>query len=44
MSTDDVRVDTNLNKFVWSSGVRNIPKRVRVRLDRKKNEDDSNKG
>ena len=41
MSTSDVRIDTNLNKFVWSNGVRNLPYRIRVRLDRKKNEDDN---
>ena len=36
----DVRVETKLNKFVWSKGIRNIPKRVRVRLSRKRNEDE----
>ena len=40
MGTKDVRVDSNLNKFVWSKGIRNIPKRVRVRLSRKRNEDE----
>ena len=44
MLTDDVRVDTVLNKFIWSNGIRNIPKRVRVRLSRKKNEDEEGKG
>ena len=44
MKTDDVRIDTTLNKFIWSNGVRNIPRRVRVRLSRKKNEDESGKG
>ena len=39
MKTDDVRIDTALNKFVWSNGIRNLPNRVRVRLLRKKNED-----
>merc|ERR1719222_650965 len=43
MGTKDVRVDTKLNKFVWSSGVRNVPKRVRVRLSRKRNEDEDAK-
>merc|ERR1719449_362241 len=38
MSTQDVRVDTKLNKFIWSCGVRNVPKRVRVRMSRKRNE------
>jgi large subunit ribosomal protein L31e len=40
MRTSDVRVDTSLNKFIWSKGVRNVPYRVRVRLTRKRNEDE----
>merc|ERR1719453_1916967 len=40
MSTKDVRVDTKLNKFIWSGGVRNVPVRVRVRMSRKRNEDE----
>jgi len=40
MGTEDVRVDTLLNKFIWSKGIRNIPTRVRVRLHRKRNEDE----
>merc|ERR1712061_362824 len=43
MSTKDVRVDTKLNKFIWSCGVRNVPKRVRVRMSRKRNEDEDAK-
>jgi large subunit ribosomal protein L31e len=40
MGTSDVRIDSDLNKFVWSNGVKNIPVRVRVRLSRKRNEDE----
>ncbi|CAJ1404320.1 unnamed protein product [Effrenium voratum] len=40
MLTKDVRIDTKLNKFLWSNGVRNVPRRVRVRLSRKRNEDE----
>merc|ERR1712004_657297 len=36
----DVRIDTRLNKHLWSQGVRNVPYRVRVRLARKRNEDE----
>jgi large subunit ribosomal protein L31e len=43
MFTNDVRVDTSLNRFLWSNGVRNVPKRVRVRISRKKNEDEDSK-
>eukprot|EP01084_Bolivina_argentea_P135191 238279_1 len=40
MGTDDVRVDVLLNKFIWSKGVRFVPTRVRVRLHRKRNDDE----
>jgi len=40
MGTPDVRIDTRLNKSVWSQGIRNVPFRVRVRLSRKRNEDE----
>jgi large subunit ribosomal protein L31e len=40
MGTKDVRIDAKLNKFVWSQGVRNVPNRIRVRLSRKRNEDE----
>merc|ERR1712126_476908 len=40
MGTKDVRIDTRLNKHIWSQGVRNVPFRVRVRLARMRNEDE----
>jgi len=40
MGTKDVRIDSNLNKFVWKSGIKNVPTRVRVRLSRKRNDDE----
>jgi large subunit ribosomal protein L31e len=43
MKTKDVRVDSKLNEFIWSKGVRNVPYRVRVRLSRKRNEDENAK-
>merc|ERR1719451_138744 len=43
MSTQDVRVETKLNKYIWSHGIRNVPKRVRVRMSRKRNEDEDAK-
>eukprot|EP00747_Dinoflagellata_sp_TGD_P164855 gnl/TRDRNA2_/TRDRNA2_185373_c0_seq1.p1 gnl/TRDRNA2_/TRDRNA2_185373_c0~~gnl/TRDRNA2_/TRDRNA2_185373_c0_seq1.p1 ORF type:complete len:177 (+),score=34.22 gnl/TRDRNA2_/TRDRNA2_185373_c0_seq1:86-616(+) len=39
--TQDVRIDEKLNKFIWSQGIRNVPKRVRVRLMRGTHDDDS---
>mmetsp|Transcript_77366 Transcript_77366/g.234564 ORF Transcript_77366/g.234564 Transcript_77366/m.234564 type:complete len:120 (+) Transcript_77366:87-446(+) len=43
MGTKDVRIDTKLNKFVWSNGIRNLPRRVRIRCSRKRNEDEDAK-
>lgn len=40
VANSDVRVDAKLNKFLFSKGVRNVPTRVRVRLSRKRNEDE----
>jgi large subunit ribosomal protein L31e len=44
MKTRDVRVDVRLNKFLWSKGIRNVPMRVRVRLTRKRSEEEGSKG
>ena len=45
MGTPDVRIDTKLNQFIWNQGIRNPPTRIRVRLIRKKDdEDESGKG
>ena len=35
MLTNDIRIDVDVNQFVWHKGIRNIPRRVRVRLTRK---------
>ena len=40
MGTQDVRIDARLNKYVWSTGIKNPPTRVRVRLSRKRNDDE----
>mmetsp|Transcript_18633 Transcript_18633/g.17942 ORF Transcript_18633/g.17942 Transcript_18633/m.17942 type:complete len:122 (-) Transcript_18633:45-410(-) len=40
MGTKDIRIDSKLNKFVWATGIRNTPTRIRVRLTRKRNEDE----
>ena len=40
MCTEDVRIDPTVNKYVWSKGVHNVPRRIRVRLHRKINEED----
>lgn len=36
----NVRIDTTLNKQMFSQGVRNVQKRVRVRLERRRDEDE----
>ncbi len=32
-----------MNRFVWSTGIRNVPRKIRVRISRKKNEDEDAK-
>ena len=39
----DVRIDAALNKHIWSHGIKNVQKRVRVRLSRRRNEDEEAK-
>eukprot|EP00285_Hemiselmis_virescens_P006559 CAMPEP_0173379184 /NCGR_PEP_ID=MMETSP1356-20130122/2236_1 /TAXON_ID=77927 ORGANISM="Hemiselmis virescens, Strain PCC157" /NCGR_SAMPLE_ID=MMETSP1356 /ASSEMBLY_ACC=CAM_ASM_000847 /LENGTH=117 /DNA_ID=CAMNT_0014332487 /DNA_START=53 /DNA_END=406 /DNA_ORIENTATION=+ len=43
MRTADVRIDQKLNKHLWGNGVKNVPVRVRVRLARKRNDDEEAK-
>ncbi|PHT33321.1 60S ribosomal protein L31 [Capsicum baccatum] len=43
MGTKDVRVDVKLNKHIWSRGIRSVPRRVRVRVARKRNDDEDAK-
>lgn len=43
MGTIDVRVDVKLNKHVWSRGIRSVPRRVRVRIARKRNDEEDAK-
>ncbi|KAJ3252122.1 60S ribosomal protein L31 [Boothiomyces macroporosus] len=43
MGTDDVRLDPSLNKEVWKGGVKGVAYRIRVRLARKRNDDENAK-
>ena len=43
MGTKDVRIEVKLNKFIWSQGIKGVPPRIRVRMDRKRNEDEEAK-
>ena len=36
MLTKDVRIDPELNKEIWKNGVRNLPTRVEIIMERKK--------
>lgn len=38
-----MRVDVKLNKYVWSQGIRGVPRRIRVRIARKRNDDEDAK-
>ena len=40
MCTEDVRIDPTVNKYVWSKGIHNVPRRIRIRCIRKVNEQD----
>ncbi|GAB7352049.1 hypothetical protein MBLNU459_g2558t1 [Dothideomycetes sp. NU459] len=43
MGTHDVRLDPQLNKKVWESGVKGVPFRLRVRISRKRNDEEGAK-
>lgn len=43
MGTKDVRIDPKLNKALWSHGIKNVPRRIRVRFNRKRNDDEEAK-
>ncbi|KDQ06512.1 hypothetical protein BOTBODRAFT_181531 [Botryobasidium botryosum FD-172 SS1] len=43
MGTKDVRLDPKLNEQLWSQGVKSVPHRIRVRLERRRNDDEDAK-
>merc|ERR1711988_749612 len=43
MGTSDVRVHPQLNKAVWCKGAKNVPHRIRVRCERRRNDDEDAK-
>ncbi|RMD44724.1 hypothetical protein DV735_g438, partial [Chaetothyriales sp. CBS 134920] len=43
MGTNDVRLDPQLNKRVWESGIKGVPYRLRVRISRKRNDEEGAK-
>ncbi|KAI4597148.1 60S ribosomal protein L31 [Pestalotiopsis sp. 9143b] len=43
MQTSDVRIDPQLNKKVWEQGVKGVPYRIRVRISRRRNDEEDAK-
>merc|ERR1719198_2777388 len=43
LQTTDVRIHPQLNRAVWAKGIKNVPHRLRVRCERKRNEDEDAK-
>ncbi|WRT70472.1 uncharacterized protein IL334_007470 [Kwoniella shivajii] len=43
MGVNDVRISPGLNQAIWARGIRSPPKRIRVRLERKRNDDEGAK-
>ncbi|KAJ9467444.1 60S ribosomal protein L31 [Diplonema papillatum] len=43
MGTEDNRIEVRLNKAIWAGGVKGCPTRIRVRIERKKNDDEDAK-
>jgi len=41
--TSDIRLDPQLNKKVWESGIKGVPYRLRVRISRKRNDEEGAK-
>jgi ribosomal protein L31E len=41
--TKDVRLDPLLNKKVWEAGIKGVPFRLRVRISRKRNDEEGAK-
>merc|ERR1712138_112352 len=39
LGTSDVRIHPQLNRAVWAKGIKNVPHRLRVRCERRRNED-----
>ncbi|KAH9990236.1 60S ribosomal protein L31 [Russula compacta] len=43
MGTADVRIDPKLNQALWATGIRSVPHRIRVKLERKRNDEENAK-
>lgn len=43
MGTDDVRLDPKLNQEIWKRGIKGVPFRLRLRISRRRNEEEDAK-
>ncbi|KAI0137602.1 ribosomal protein L31e [Hypoxylon sp. NC0597] len=43
MQTSDVRLDPQLNKKVWEQGIKGVPYRLRIRISRRRNDEEDAK-
>ncbi|KAF8351896.1 ribosomal protein L31e-domain-containing protein [Amanita rubescens] len=43
MGTSDVRLDPKLNQEVWAQGIKSVPHRMRLKLERKRNDEENAK-
>jgi len=43
MGTTDVRIDPLLNQSLWARGIKSVPHRIRVKLERKRNDEENAK-
>ncbi|KAH9974346.1 ribosomal protein L31e-domain-containing protein [Lactifluus volemus] len=43
MGTADVRIDPKLNQALWERGIKSVPHRIRVKLERKRNDEENAK-
>jgi large subunit ribosomal protein L31e len=43
MGTNDVRLDPLLNKEIWKQGIKSVPHRMRLRLSRRRNDEEDAK-
>lgn len=43
MGTEDVRLDPKLNIALWKRGIQGVPTRLRIRISRKRNQEENAK-
>ncbi len=43
MHVQDIRIDAELNHYIWMNGIRDTPNKVRIRISKKKSQDEDAK-